>query len=39
MLESITNPGILLLGAIVAVMLIGIAILKNMDDPKPHTKH
>jgi len=38
MLESITNPGIILLGGIVVVMLIGIAVLKNMDDPKPH-KH
>lgn len=36
MLEEILNPGILLLGAIVTVMLIGIAVLKRMDDPKPH---
>lgn len=38
MLESILNPGIILLGAIIASMLVGIAVLKTMDDPKPH-KH
>lgn len=38
MLESITNPGIMILGGIVVVMLIGIAVLKTMDDPKPR-KH
>jgi len=38
MLESIANPGILILGGIVVAMLIGIVVLKRMDDPKPH-KH
>ncbi|SMP85979.1 hypothetical protein SAMN06313486_10160 [Epsilonproteobacteria bacterium SCGC AD-308-P11] len=33
-MELFTNPGILILGGIIIAMLIGIQILKNMDNPK-----
>ena len=32
--EQITNPGILLLGSIIVILMMGTHILTNMDDPK-----
>jgi len=36
--EQITNPGILVLGGIIILMMMGTHILKNMEDPKK-SKH